>query len=150
MSSDCWSISDKKSPEECIYSKWSRSSLSHQDVSVRTRSVLLLATSQHAGICRRNWKCVVEACLQLVPGQFFIDYWNRSFWCPVTVATTCVKQWPHIPVYGKNDYCWRVWYQNNRCRNLTFAFSTQNQPKSMFFVHYGIAQLFKLLRLIDF
>lgn len=133
MSSDYWTIWDKRSPEVCIYSKWSSFSVSHQDVSVRTRSVLLLATSQRAGICRRNWKCVMRACVQLVPGQFFIDYWNGSFSCPVTAATTCVKQWPHIPVYRKNDYCWHVWYQNNRCGNLTFAFSTQDQSKSMFF-----------------
>lgn len=115
MTSDYWTILDKRSPEVCTYSNWSGFSVSHQDVSVRTRSVLLLATSQRAGICRRNWKCVMKVCVQLVPGQFFIDYWNRSFSCPVTTATTCVKPWPHIPVYRKNDYCWPVWYQNSRC-----------------------------------
>lgn len=35
------------------------------------------------------------------PRSVFIDYWNGFFSRPVTTATTCVKQKPHIPVYGK-------------------------------------------------
>lgn len=104
MSSDCLTMSDRMSPEVCIYSKCSRFSASHQDVSARTHSVLLLDAGQHAGICRRNWKCLMRECVQLVPGQYFIDYWNCLFLCPVTVATTCVTEWPHIPIYRKNDY----------------------------------------------
>lgn len=127
MSSDCPTISDRMSSEVCVYSNWSRFRASHQDVSVRARCVLLLDAGQRAGICRRNWKCLMTECVQLVPGQHFIDYWNCLFLCPVTVATTCLTEWPHIRIYGKMIIIGMFGTTTTDVdRNATFAFSSQS------------------------
>lgn len=87
ISSDYWTILDKRSPEVCTYSKWSGFSVSHQDVSVRTRSVLLLATSQRAGICRRNWKCVMKRACS----------WSQVSFLLITGTAPSRVQSPRLP-----------------------------------------------------
>lgn len=138
--------SDKMSPGICIYSKWSEFSASHQDVSVRTRCVLFWPHSACWNLPEEleMFDCEKE-CVQLVPGQSFIDYWNCLFSCPVTVATTCVKEWHIFLFIGKiiiiGTFCTRT---TDVDWNVTFGFFSQNE-RNQYFLHYRIVQLFKSL-----